>query len=222
MSAVLTSGCFRNRHIRERTARVEQHLLGLLRPFYQRNFISISDRFLARKELLGSSETHNRVLNPLVPRKVYKVLRLDIPDQEDGTNLTWVSKVTLEVSLLLIDVKPVLLSLHVRRDVPHFVLSLLLVVGRVRNLKVLRQLIVKHEFSKFGPAVLMANSVESDAPYLDFQSFIRSIVCRPVDLTKPTLLHHELPTSRLVPTVAIHLFCVQFCDKERSEDGRDW
>lgn len=100
--------------------------------------------------------------------EVYDVVGLQNFDQENGYDMTWVVVKSFVVFLSLENVDQVSTLQRNTRDVRNFILSLLLMVWRVRNFEfLLISLIVDLHETKFWKAVLVSDTVESNASNLD-------------------------------------------------------
>ena len=84
--------------------------------------------------------------------------------------MAWMIEIPLMVLLLLVQIKLVPAPHHLSCQVNHLIMSLFLIIWRIRDLIFLIVSIVKITPPKLWEAMLEPNPIQSQTSYLNFQS----------------------------------------------------
>jgi hypothetical protein len=157
-----------NRCISDWAMKLNQNLLRRLCLYLLNVFRVRVSRLSLPEESKRSFEAKLRLFHPVGLYEVADVLRLHYLYKEYSANLPWVVKISLMILLFLKDLQAILSSLYQLCDVHNFVLSFLLIVGRVGYPEFLALLApIYRDAPKLRPAVLEAYSIQPYTPYLN-------------------------------------------------------
>ena len=156
-----------NRCISDRAMKLNQNLLRRLCLYLLNVFGVRVSRLSLPEEGKRSFEAKLRLFHPIGLYEVGDVLRLHNLYEEYSAYLSWVVEISFVILLFLKDLQAILSSLYQLCDVHDFVLSFLLVIGRVGYPEFLALLAsIDRDAPKLRPAVLEAHSIQPYTPDL--------------------------------------------------------